>query len=71
MLTAAETPKRVRKRTLPRARRMLFEKDCFYAVVSGLRRRTDETLFSEVGKQLLENNLLCDFWHEREVENRP
>ena len=28
--------------------------------VSGLK-RTDEAVFSEVGKQLLWNNLLCDF----------
>ena len=37
--------------------------------LSGL--RTDETVFSQVGKQLLENNLICDFWQEREIGNRP
>ena len=48
---------------------MLFEKSSLSAMVRAVtgQRRTDEIVFSEVGKQLLENNLLCDFSHERAV----
>ena len=47
------------------------DKGCFSATaraVSG--ERTDEIVFSEVGKQVAESNLLCDFGHERGVGNR-
>ena len=52
---------------------MLFEKSSLSAMVRAVtgQRRTDEIVFSEVGKQLLENNLLCEFCHEREVGIRP
>ena len=44
-----------------------FEKGCFSTmvrVVSWLR-RTDEVVFSKVGKKLLEEIFLGDFWHKR------
>ena len=64
---AAERSNSVKRETLPEssARRNVicyFERGTFSAMVKavGGLRRTDETVFSEVGKQRLENNLLCD-----------